>query len=502
MRNFTYNFFVALLFLVVGRVEIPAQMTPSSPDPDLQQKITALEKLVMQDDQTQAAPTTPSAPQTNSPSAITNVAPSSPAVTTITLTPAGPESRAVRYFHALRQDAFRHDYNNAIVAANNLAGADPTDAVEKAVAEIVPEMQKLRDSQDAGVKDQLKGLLDRTTKTILAAKDPKELDPVIAEVGQAIEQSHSTPPSSDRQAVFLQLEAVNRFVKEWQSYLSDQSAGNTMQAANELRNLANMTDTYMPIPRSELLARALKVSGTEAQSIDSQVEVHSFDDIPAAIGKLQFLQRSGNYSMEMNSLMNSLQGLQNAYQAYLDKNYTGALQSIQNYPMMMDGLVNAGGAPSDKGASHDSLRKEIMALKDTLLVEIMQGLLAMPEAPAPQKDERAPDYLLRVAALKEKAADWPGLMQVLTVYQQISGMFTPQPWLQEDLAGLHSYLVGEKLEAAGQSLDAIRSYRQALATLGRFFPADPAAAKLKELEKSKPDDYKQALEEPIGAKTP
>ena len=61
---------------------------------------------------------------------------------------------------------------------------------------------------------------------------------------------------------------------------------------------------------------------------------------------------------------------------------------------------------------------------------------------------------------------------------------------------------GEKLEAAGQTLDAIRSYRQALATLGKFFPADPPATKLKDLEKKYPDLYKTALALPISPKNP
>ena len=60
--------------------------------------------------------------------------------------------------------------------------------------------------------------------------------------------------------------------------------------------------------------------------------------------------------------------------------------------------------------------------------------------------------------------------------------------------------MGEKLEAAGQNLDAIRSYRQALATLGKFFPAEPATTKLEEMKKKFPDLYAQALQLPIAAR--
>ena len=476
-----------------------AQAPTSYAGSDLDQKISALENLVLEDEQKQQAGATPATDATAvTPPATTNAAPAMP---TITFAQMGP---AVRYVRSLRQDVARQSYTNAISAANNAAGADNSPAVQKAVADLLPLLQKAKDEQEASSKQELQGvqgLIDRATKVILSAKDPKELDPLVVEIGQAIAQNRSGVYAPDRQATSTLLQEVSRFVKEWQSYLSDQASGNAMQAANDLRSLANMSDTYMPIPRSELLARAAKASGTEPAAIDMQVEVKSFDDIPAAISKLQMLQRSGNYNMEMNTLMSSLQSLQNAYLAYQDKNYSGALQAMQGYPMMIDSMINPTTA-GEKPPAHDSLRREIIELKDTLLVEIAQGLLAMPDAPAPQKDESGPNYVLRIAELKKKAADWTGLQQVLMVYQQVAGMYNPQPWLQEDLSGIHAYLIGEKLEAAGQYLDAIRSYRQALATLGKFFPADPAAAKLKELEKAYPDAYKEALQQPIGPKMP
>jgi hypothetical protein len=500
--NFSRTHFVALALLLGIAICLRAQ-TPSDSDSDLEKKISALENIVLQDAQQQAAPAqTPATPSTNGASATPPAMPTTLAPPVLT--------PAVRYVRSLRQDVLRQSYVNAIGAANNAAGADNSAAVQKAVADILPLLQKLEDEQDAASKQQLQGIqgvVDRATQAITSAKDPKELDPVIRELGQAINENRSGRYTPDRQATSLQLESVNRFVKEWQSYLSDESAGNTMLATNDLRNLANMSDTYMPIPRSDLLARAQKVSGTQPQVIDAKIEVQSFDDIPAAISQLQAMQRNGNYTQEMNDLMSSLQGLRNANQAYQDKNYLGALQALQNYPFMamgnvVSGMAPASGVSSDKAAAHDSLRQEIIALKDTLILEITQGLLAMPDAPAPEKDEHASDYLLRVAALKEKAADWTGLKQVLGVYQQVAGPYNPQPWLQEDMEGIRAYLVGEKLEAAGQNLDAIRSYRQSLATLGKYFPADPPASKLKELQKSYPDLYQQALLQPIAPKTP
>jgi tetratricopeptide (TPR) repeat protein len=339
-------------------------------------------------------------------------------------------------------------------------------------------------------------VMDDATAAIQTKTDPRDFDPILAEIAQATTANYSNlGGSSFRMADNQQLEAASRFVKQWQSYLMDKSIGHGQAAANDLQMLANGNYSFMPIPRSELLERASKEAGGTTHAVNSAIELHSLDDIPAAISELEVSQRSGGFSMEMNNLMNALQNLESAYLSYQDKNYAVALQQLVNNPFGMS--IAAGGGPGLATNDKSSLRQEVDSLKTTLLLEIVQGLLAMPDAPAPEKDELATDYLSRLAALQEKAGDWAGLEQVLEVYQKLAAFNAPA-WLAEDLVGLHAYLVGEKLEAAGQTLDAIRCYRQSLATLGKFFPADPPADKLKDLEKKYPELYQQALQQPIA----
>jgi hypothetical protein len=491
----TPGILVGFAFIAMGVFPRADAQPPS--DADVMEKITSLEKIVIAEEQAQSGAEMPPAGQaaTNTPGAETNTLATVPPENGMNRTP-----RAVRFLHTMRSYALRKDYLNAINSAHNLETADASDAVQKALADLVPEMQKLNDEQLAQANGAVKSMLDHATAVIKASKAPKDLDALLVEIADAINQNRNGTFSPAKQSVQLQLEGAARFVREWQSYLADKAAGNAMQVTNDLRELANSNDGFFPIPRSEILAMAQTGAAVEPQAVDARIEVHSFDDIPAALGKLQMLQRSGNYSMEMNGLMSSLQSLQNAYASYQDRNYAAALQQLQNNPFGGFGSVSGPVTPAapEVKASENSLHAEIATLKDTLLVQITQGLLAMPDAPAPAKDERAPDYLLRLAAMKQKAADWIGLQKVLTVDQQVTGMFNPAAWLMEDLSGIHAYLVAQKLEAAGQTLDAIRSYRQSLATLGKFFPADPPAAKLKELEQKYPELYKQALQEPIG----
>jgi hypothetical protein len=395
------------------------------------------------------------------------------------------------------------NFNSAYNAATEISVEDRTEAMQKALTPIEAELAQARDAQMADAAGDLKKVLDDATDAVKTKTDPKDFDSILAEIAAALSANFSRE-GGYRQGDNQQLQSASRFVRDWQSYLIEEKAGNPQMAANDLRNLTMQENSFMPIPRSELLERAMKESGQAAgpAAFNAKIEIHSLDDLPAAIAQLEVLQRSGGFSMEANNLLNAMQNLRTAWLSYQDKNYSAALQQLTMNPFfggMINGVQPVGGTPS---GDQDALRKELAALKNQLMLEIVQGLLNLPDLAAPQPGELASDYLLRLAEAREKAADWTGLQEVLLVYQQAAATFGMAAWLQEDLAGLHAYLVGEKLEGAGQNLDAIRSYRQALATIGKFFPADPPAAKLNELQKKYPDLYQQALQQPIIPRGP
>jgi hypothetical protein len=414
-------------------------------------------------------------------------------------------AKALGRVHALQTYVARKNFESALHMTSEVALEDPSDAVQKALTPLTAALTQASETQQSGAVAQLQKVLNDATTAIKTKTAPADFDPILTEIETALNENRTEGSNPDREADYMQLQAASRFVREWQSYLIDEKAGNAQTAANDLRNLATTETTFMPVPRSELLDRAMKESGQAANPamLDAKIEVHSLDDLPAAIGQLEMLQRNGNYSQEMNNLLNLMQNLRSAYLSYQDKNDAVALQQLTSNPFSMgieNGVHPIGGTSASD--AQDSLRQELATLKNQLLIEIVQGLLDQPNLPPPQGDEPVSAYLLRLAAEREKAGDWTGLQQVLQVDQQATGNFNPPSWLPEDLAGIRAYLVGEKLEAAGQTLDAIRSYRQALATIGRFFPAAPPADKLKELEKKYPDLYQQALQQPIRPQNP
>jgi tetratricopeptide (TPR) repeat protein len=340
----------------------------------------------------------------------------------------------------------------------------------------------------------VKGILDRATAAIVSPNTkPSDLDSVITDI-QSGETYQRAQRNADTQEIYQQLESAMRFVKSWQTYLVSKTSGD-QRAQNELQNLSNQEGSFMPIPRSKLLEMALQQRGGTSSSL-GDLKLDSLDDIPGALRSMEALQRNGGYSMDMNNLQNALQNLNMAYSYYQDKNYPQALQMLTNNSPMM----SQQGPVSNDAAPEPGPRQKVTALKNTLTMKILQNLLGLPSTPTLAKDQTVADYLSGLAGERAKASDWKGLQLILETYAQAaSGM--SQSWMQDDLAGIRAYLIGDKLESAGQHLDAIRSYRQSLATLGKYFPAAPAKDKLDDMAKKYPDDYKEALQLPIS-KTP
>jgi tetratricopeptide (TPR) repeat protein len=346
--------------------------------------------------------------------------------------------------------------------------------------------------------DPVSAVLDRATKAIQSPKTTAaDLDPILADIDAATTYTRTHRDEGYPQN-YVEMQGARRYVQAWQSYLTDKST-NDNRAENDLRMLANIEGSFNPIPRSELLQRELKASGQSAASL-GDIQLDSLDDIPAALQSLQAMQRNGNYTMEMNNLQSSLQQLNSSYQQYQDGNLLSALQQLVGGFGYMGGGMRTQATSADASGAK-ALGEKIATLKNGLLFKITQTMLAFPDLPTPGKDEKLIDYLTALAKSKAEAQDWIALQHVLEIEQQTS-MGMPAPALQDDLAGIRAYLLGNKLEAAGQHLDAIRSYRQSLDTLGIYFPANPPREKLDELAKKYPDDYKEALQLPISPRTP
>jgi hypothetical protein len=404
-------------------------------------------------------------------------------------------------FGLLREFIRKKDVIQALYSVQGLEGHDlQNHELHKALLVLAESLDVQAKIDKEASEEAATKLLDHATKVLLAAKAPEDMDGVVTEVQAALDASRLVY-AQDKDGTFHRLESANHFVKDWQNYLSVRAAGDHQDAAQDLRTLADKENTYMPVPRSEILRLADKESelsitwSPPPPPVDYSVFVlRSFDDIEPAIAHVVEFQKRLT-TVELNGILCQLQILERAKDSYDTKNFEGTIRllGVQDGGIVIDGSNTE--PRKDSGAA--TVRRKIALLKNQLLIESARGILAANDPPPPKENELPTDYLERLAQARKEASDWPGLQQVLEVEQMVYGGMPP-PWLRDDLSGIRAYLMGQKMEQAGQTLDAIRYYRQALATLGRYFPGDPPAGKLDALKKSNPDLYQKVMQQPLA----
>ncbi|MDE1171325.1 MAG: hypothetical protein PW734_08995 [Verrucomicrobium sp.] len=392
----------------------------------------------------------------------------------------------------LRQALRESNYAQARTAINNITRLDPSPAMLEATAALSAEISKtVTARRDVWVRE-AQTALKSASDAVAASRDAKEKNPasfdlILSTLGAVQNRDSSI---SDVAPLRNELNAAIQYVQRWQGYLVALQTGNNAEARDILHSLAGGSPNFMPIPRSWLLEQTSSPSqpsqptrGAVSPVLPlSLPEPKTLDDLPSAIAQLRAANRS-SFSPATEEKLQTLTQLLRAYQCYQQGDYEQALLQLRGNTLFSDRSGDPGTTP---------------ALQRELRLKLAAALLDRSDAPAPKAEEDAMGYLLRLAADDQKKKEWSLLRKDLQAYSELYPP-TGSSWVQEDLRALHSFLVGEKQEQAGETLDAIRSYRQALTALGRYFPAAPVAEKLTALEKKFPDLYRQAVSQPIAA---
>lgn len=166
------------------------------------------------------------------------------------------QNKFMRILGVLRINAARKDYTDAILSAEALQAGDKSPAAQSALSDLILRLHQLRDAQEATATRNVKTVLDRATQMILTSSDPKAFDSLLVEIGSVMDENRIGQFTPSHLAVTSQLTDADRFIKDWQSYLIAKEAGQSAQAAEDLRQIATYTNTFRPVARSRLLEMA------------------------------------------------------------------------------------------------------------------------------------------------------------------------------------------------------------------------------------------------------
>jgi hypothetical protein len=161
-----------------------------------------------------------------------------------------------RYMHAmaaLRINVDREDYTDAIISAQSLATVDRSQKAQGCIDDLIAELQSLQSAQEKRATADVKTVLGHATAVVNKGSDPAEIDPLLVEIGAAMDRNRFGTFTPTHLALTSQLVDADRFLKQWQNYLADKKLNDKSACVDDLQRLCNMGETFRPIPRSQLL---------------------------------------------------------------------------------------------------------------------------------------------------------------------------------------------------------------------------------------------------------
>ena len=220
----------------------------------------------------------------------------------------------------------RQDFEHAEEALNQgMFALLTTDEEQKEATNLANALRGEREAKQNSRIAEAEAVLKPAADAVRSAKDPKELDPVLADLSRYFNQGFDNRTSDRARAVFGRMQPAHRFVQHWQEYLAALKSGNVKEAQSALKRASNEQGVDL-IPRSEVMDRLEKLSAqvTEDKSVSStQIDeivgrVKGPDGLSAAIAQLQDLRggRTGSFSEALINTISALSALERMYSEF------------------------------------------------------------------------------------------------------------------------------------------------------------------------------------------
>ena len=200
-----------------------------------------------------------------------------------------------------------------------LAASDLPDPLRAQVTAALQHLEQTRAARAKAFADKTSAAAQKASAAILKAQKASELDSILGEMHRMVEAGR-TRNDADANDTRNRADRALRFVQNWQDYLFDMERGKFSSAAQKMSSLSQNDEALPGIGRSVLLERVRIAEDAERNQSKGVVSralqnVHTLDDIPAAIGQLRGDPSSGR-SSEVQTVVNALEPLYKTYVAY------------------------------------------------------------------------------------------------------------------------------------------------------------------------------------------
>ncbi len=323
--------------------------------------------------------------------------------------------------------------------------------------------------------------LHRASDIVLKARKASELDATLIELrylADAPEHLRSSGP--ERESGLKRLYDATRFLRQWQNYLWAVEGEKVDNGIRILTDLAQIEQSPLDVPRSEILARARSLEGKDRAQVDSYAapilqSIHSLDDLPNALTQL----RSGTHPpYQSQALSNLVQGLDAVCKAYL---------------AFKEGVATT--LPPTYWQTGDT-NQIVTRLRAEMLLKVLPRIIGVEQTDGPKPGETVEVYLMRMRAAAIAHRDFELLGRAISAAREISASIAGpgQSLIGQDYTSFLFWREGQNDERARRFFEAALAYRRALSSATPAVPVEFIGERLDAIEKEHPHEFGRATD--------
>ena len=226
------------------------------------------------------------------------------------------------------------------------AGYFKSNEVSAGLASLRARLEEDRRKAELEDEEELEALFVKAEETVKKAKDPSELDEIIAQLGKVGRNENrnynrSGGMSENMQRLVAIIEPTRTFLEKWQDYLSGIKANDLRMARQALAELKQSGRDPGLLPRSQVLAKLQELSGTRDEGVKLVMEIKNLEDISEKLGQLQKMNSLQDGSGgNVYDLITPLSAIEKNFREYSAGMPIAVETDYNNYNQLPQGVVS------------------------------------------------------------------------------------------------------------------------------------------------------------------
>ncbi len=341
--------------------------------------------------------------------------------------------------------------------------------------------------------DQLKPILAELSSTLLASKNPSELDETILQLSHLLKTSEQ----SNNRELAANIRQAHSFAIQWQDYLITLNRGDSNQTERAKSRLVESTNRNGFIARTTVINLPTEKSITaedlaeaNKNSVPAQIEqliakAEKLDDIAQIADQVEIITKN-NPSVSYRDVggLSQLRSTRKAYNYYLANDLAKASASLSDYSYNNSKFV-----PTNLIELTEHLRS--LVIRKSLPDDPQFNLL---------DKEKPHEYTLRISALLADSEQWGAILKVIQIADACNSRSTHKSNFNNDKLAIETYLTALNYIKAKEYGFAWENLRRSISYSREIGPADEAADLMIEIKAQHIDELTKQLEAPLQQK--